>query len=343
MGTSRILGPADKGGKNGSDNVPATRDQGGAPARNAERAVPANVERVANALGTSPALAEFLKDKNEIARFAVVAVNFYRDQITRAKDSKTRDQWAAINPENYVLACLDAARDGLVPGKQGYMIPYGSSVDWQPSWHGLLILARRHNAAIEDIAIEIVYRQEIEAGCFRVNLSAKTLEHVPWYSSSEAMARMPKDDAGMTIPPDERDIAACYTIATIRGKDGRVTRPFRILSVHELLKRADASGPRDKPEVWSGAWNQWFESMCRAKTFKAWCDWVEMPNDILDVIARDDDRELRRVEQIHRPAAPILSVEPRSIAGKVRDAAPTEPSEDERQPGEDPEDAEAVT
>lgn len=198
----------------------------------------------------------------------------------------------AVDPQSYVLACIDAAADGLLPdGKQGTIVPRGKVAVWTPMWRGLAELARRGNPGLE-LQAHVVYQVEVDNGLFVADLVRGIERHTPWQLS------------GIRYEPKDEDIIGAYAVATFRNKQGVITRQeWRMLWRDNLIKRAEQSG-NPKNKEWSPAWRQWFPEMSKGKAIRALCDWMEIGTAFADAIERHDERERSAVRQIDNPPEP---------------------------------------
>lgn len=190
-----------------------------------------------------------------------------------------------VDVKSYAAACMVAARSRLVPdGDLGWIDCREGVAVWSPSWRGLLVVMHRAVAAqggrVRQFCAEVVYRQEIAAGAFDVDLANRTIAHRPWYL------------LGLAEEPKETDVAICYASATLVDRVGYESREFRILTRHELDKREDAT--RDDSGEASDAWKRWRVSMMRSATTRAFMDWLPRNDELR--IALDDGRGYRIAE-----------------------------------------------
>lgn len=278
----------DNGSNDGGD-VPARREH--APAQRAERGDAVTPARAVaeNMRATRATIAKILGENPEaLGTFERVCMRHYAQQT----NPDFVGEWAAaqmqkVDPMSYVLACIDAATDGLLPdGKHGVIIPRGKVAVWTPMWRGLAVLARRGNPGIHFEA-HVVYQIEIDKGLFVMDYVTGITRHVPWQLA--ALSPAEREHAG-----DDINIACAYAIA--RDDNGRVV-DWRPLWRDNLQKRAEMSG-NPKNTTPGGAWPRWFPEMCQAKAIRALCDWMEIGTAYLDAVERHDDRERTAVRQL---------------------------------------------
>lgn len=217
-----------------------------------------------------------------------------------------------VDVKSYAAACMVAARSRLVPdGDLGWIDCREGVAVWSPSWRGLLVVMHRAVAAqggrVRQFCAEVVYRQEIAAGAFDVDLANRTIAHRPWYL------------LGLAEEPKETDVAICYASATLVDRVGYESREFRILTRHELDKREDAT--RDDSGEASDAWKRWRVSMMRSATTRAFMDWLPRNDELR--IALDDGRGYRIAEG--SPAAKLGAMIDR-VAIAAESDAPRHPT-----------------
>lgn len=186
---------------------------------------------------------------------------------------KDRERLERVDPESFASACQAAALDRLTPdGRDGWIVVRGDgTASWTPSYRGLI---QRFRRAVKDAGgkaiapcAEIVYREEIAAGGFEVDLAARTIAHRPWYL------------LGIEIEPLWESVQLVYAAVTVVDADGDTTREFRVLTIAEINQRARMSGnPLD--DEWSAAWTRWPRSMAKGKAWRALMDWMPRPDDL---------------------------------------------------------------
>lgn len=252
----------------------------------------ANVEEVRVLVGKAKPAVEKFVGKEIAERFMRAAVSHY---IHAEKPQAMH----AVNPKFYIAAVLDAAMDGLTPdGRDGWIIPYGETCHWHPSWRGLLKLARRATT-LRDVSAEVVY----EGDQFHLRLgSDRAIEHVPYYAIG-----LSERDRGPIIGA----YAGCRVAPSW-------TYEFRFVDRARLDVVASMSGnpSNDTP---SPVWNKHFAQQAMKHCFRKLCDWIEMPDKVLDVLAREDERHRARVAQVE-PDAPRPK-NGTSLADDIRGAA----------------------
>ena len=242
-------------------------------------------------------LAALLGGEKLANAFRRAAISFY---LHAPADAKLE----TVEPRSFVAACMDAAADKLVPdGRDGWIVVRKGQAAWTISWRGMIKLARRGHKSFRDFAAEVVYREEIAAGGFEVDLASRSIKHRPWYT------------LGIAEEPSEDSIALVYAIVTVTDDEGFTSREFATISDRELMKRARASGnPYD--DMPSQAWAKWFTSMSKKAAVRLLCDRIAAPDALWDAITREDERMLDTTASAPRlAAAPTFASD---LAGSVR-------------------------
>jgi recombination protein RecT len=213
-------------------------------------------------------------NKAEIAKALPRLVNI--DQLVRAFLSECRrvPKLMQCTASSLYQAFLDMSQTGLEPGPAGlvYLIPYGKECQFQISYKGLMVLARRSDE-ISTFSAHVVYERDTFS--YRLGLNPDIL-HIPYDG---------EDDPGKML----------YAYAIVRMKDGGVQ--FRVLSRREVLKARDASPANRKGK---SPWNGPFESEMWLKTaLKRVCKLCPISIEMMHAIGRDDLFEAGVVEPVN--------------------------------------------
>jgi phage RecT family recombinase len=210
-------------------------------------------------------------DEQAAQRYIRIAVQHYiHAPVLRQGETPAMHR---VDPRAYLAAVVDAATDKLMPdGRDGWIIPYDTTCRWHPSWRGLVKLARRVTT-MRDLSTEAVYATDK----FKVKLGGeRQIDHEPYYS--------------LGIPDDKRgSMIGVYAGARIAADDFR-NFEFRFVDRMRLDKIASMSGnPRNKEP--SNVWVEHFEAMARKHAMRQFLDWIGAPDDVIDVLDREDRRE----------------------------------------------------
>ncbi len=198
--------------------------------------------------------------KLDADRWIDACAQHYRNQCARSEDDALNFDGCDLG--GYVAACTDAAIQQLTPnGSDGQIViddvvraggPAGSR-DWSPprwaiSWRGMFGLLRRAVRAeggdVRQFCAELVYKQEIAAGGFEVDLFTRKMRHTPFYL------------LGIDEEPYYRDVAVVYAAATIVAPDGSESREFRILTRASINAR-ELAAKEANGGVTPAAWVKW--------------------------------------------------------------------------------------
>jgi len=151
------------------------------------------------------------------------------------------------DPKSVVSAMVQAFEVGLEPNtpkKEAYLIPYGKDCKFEPSYIGLITLARR-SGLVRSVKARIVH----QADDFRViQGSREELIHVPVF-----------EDHGPMI--------AVYSLVDM---DGQID--FEVMTraeVDQVRKASKASG--------SGPWVTWYDEMAKKSVIRR--HWKRLPKD----------------------------------------------------------------
>ncbi len=256
--------------------------------------------------GQARALATMLPPTTNADRWIDACADHYRQQSARSPDA--RALYDQCDLSGYVAACLDAASQQLTPnGTDGWIvIDDGAPPRWAISWRGMFSLVRRAVRAeggdVRQFCAELVYKAEIAAGGFNVDLFERKMSHRPWYL------------LGIPEEPYSSEVALVYAAATIVAPDGSTSREFRIITRAELTARERAAKEANGG-VASPAWLEWWSGQARKTAVRAFVDW------------------LPGVDAVRAQLAPrIMPAPPRSLAlaERVRALGAAEVLDDER-------------
>lgn len=169
------------------------------------------------------------------------------------------DLLTKVDRKSLFLACQHAAQDGLMPdGREGALVAYGKSVQWQPMIQGI---RKKLAQAGWDIRAEIVYENDD----FTYDLGDE-----PRITHNRA-----KGDRG--------DIIGAYAIATEKAT-GDKYREY--MDIEELEKVRQSSRGKDSP-----AWKAWKTEMYRKTVAKRLRKYLPIADDsLLDLIDRDNEQ-----------------------------------------------------
>ena len=250
-------------------------------------------------------------NKGEIAKALPRLVNI--DQLVRAFVGECRrtPKLMQCTTASLYQAFLDMSQTGLEPGPAGlvYLIPYKTECQFQISYKGLLVLARR-SGEISTFTAHVVYKRDTFS--YRLGLNPD-ITHIP-YDGDE--------DPGEMV----------YAYAVVRMKDGGFQ--FRVLSRREVLKARDASPANRKG---GGPWSGPFESEMWMKTaLKRVCKLCPISIEMMHAIGRDDLYEAGLVEPVDLEAKngtkakmgfPAKAAEPQAATPEPPAPEPVQPAE----------------
>lgn len=219
--------------------------------------------------------------------------------ITPEKFQRTIMTAAQSNPDilkadraTLITSCMKSAQDGLLPdGREAALVTFNTRVkDAQGKWTSVkqvqympMVYGLRkkilQSGEVADIQTAVVYRQEIEAGLFI------------YEEGTERMLRH-KPNLDPTFDPSDDDIAAAYSVATL--KDG--TKTFEVMPRRDINKVRQASqtgalGKTDRqgnPIPPKGPWVDWFSEMARKTVMRRHSKTLPMSGDIIDMEAMDE-------------------------------------------------------
>ncbi|APL94117.1 recombinase RecT [Sphingobium indicum] len=219
--------------------------------------------------------------------------------ITPEKFQRTIMTAAQSNPDilkadraTLITSCMKSAQDGLLPdGREAALVTFNTRVkDAQGKWTSVkqvqympMVYGLRkkilQSGEVADIQTAVVYRQEIEAGLFI------------YEEGTERMLRH-KPNLDPTFDPSDDDIAAAYSVATL--KDG--TKTFEVMPRRDINKVRQASqtgalGKTDRqgnPIPPKGPWVDWFSEMARKTVMRRHSKTLPMSGDIIDMEAVDE-------------------------------------------------------
>ena len=192
---------------------------------------------------------------------------FLRAAVAHYLHADKPERMHRVHPRAYMASVMDAAVDRLLPdGRDGWIIPYGESCKWHPSWRGLVKLARR-STVIRDLSAEIVY----QADDFQLDLgSNRRIEHRPFLGPLGQRGNIIGAYAGCKISPTW-------------------TYEFRFIDEARLQQVSTMSGnPKDSTP--SDTWIMHPAAMRRKHAIRQLMDWIEAPDEVLDCLAREDER-----------------------------------------------------
>lgn len=219
--------------------------------------------------------------------------------ITPEKFQRTIMTAAQSNPDilkadraTLITSCMKSAQDGLLPdGREAALVTFNTRVkDAQGKWTSVkqvqympMVYGLRkkilQSGEVSDIQTAVVYRQEIEAGLFI------------YEEGTERMLRH-KPNLDPTFDPSDDDIAAAYSVATL--KDG--TKTFEVMPRRDInkVRQASQTGALDKadrqgnPIPPKGPWVDWFSEMARKTVMRRHSKTLPMSGDIIDMEAMDE-------------------------------------------------------
>lgn len=206
-----------------------------------------------------------------------------------------------------ILACMKAAQDGLLPDKReaALVIFKRNFKDSQGSWQTAKEVAYMpmvyglrkkilQSGEITDIAVNVVYRREVDEGAFLYEEGSESmLRHRPLLDLTEDDAR-------------DSNIIAAYSMATYKDgtKSYEVMRRFEIDKVRECSQTGatkDRKGQNRKP---SGPWVEWFSEQAKKTVMRRHSKSLPMSSDLIDVEAREIDLMARSSQAVLTSRAP---------------------------------------
>jgi recombination protein RecT len=170
---------------------------------------------------------------------------------------------AAVDRKSLIVACLQAAHDGLLPDRrEGIILPYREKsgryiAQWQPMVDGLL-KRFRNSGQFRSISSGVV--REGEEFSYWIDEHGDHIRHVPG------------DEIGK--------ILKAYAIA--HTKDGGVL--VRVMSVAEINKRRAVSKAKDGP-----MWKDWYPEAAQKTVLRALAKRLPSSSDLYELLHRDDD------------------------------------------------------
>lgn len=255
-----------------------------------------NVEEVRKLIGRAAGAVKKLVGDATAERFLRAATAHY------IHADKPEDM-LIVEPSAYIASVMDAARDGLLPdGRDGWIIPYKRDCDWRPSWRGLLKLARRATT-LRDVSAEVVYTSDV----FDLTLgSNRQIEHVPYYARGIAAA-------------DRGQFVGVYAGCRIGPS---WSYEFRFVDAHRIDQVMRMSG-NPFNDVPSPVWEKHHDQMSMKHAFRKLCDWIEVPDSVLDVMLREDERDDARRARVKQEDGYVDKPRPledggSKLAGEIR-------------------------
>lgn len=152
---------------------------------------------------------------------------------------KEPDLLNKCSPGSLMMACADAAADGLLPNKrEGAIVPFKGEAKWMPMVAGIMKLAR-NSGQIASLTAQVVYEGE------KFHVSLGDDERI---------------DHERDLEKTGGKVVAAYAIA--RLKDG--SEPIR-----EVMSRKQLDKVRNVNSFWSkGPWKDWDDEMCRKSVIR---------------------------------------------------------------------------
>ena len=177
--------------------------------------------------------------------------------------SKT-DALRACTVESKFEACVEIALLGLIPGgslAQAYLIPYGSVAQFQLSYRGMLVLAKRDGAIVRGEA-----RAAFDGDDFDYEFGdTPFVKHRPH---------------GVT---DSRQLTHAYAI--VHFADGN--KQFDVLTADEILAVREFSKAKN-----ASAWSNSFTEMAKKSAVRRLCKMLELSPATCAAITNDDERTI---------------------------------------------------
>jgi recombination protein RecT len=183
---------------------------------------------------------------------------------------------------SFILACLKAAQDGLLPdGREAAIVAFNSRQKGPQGWATIRLaqympmvwgLRKKilQSGEIADLFAAVVYRQEIESGRFHYEEgSERQLRHQPILDADFA--------------PTDADIALAYSIATF--SDG--TKSFEVMrrgEIDRVRQESQTGATTDKagnPREAKGPWVDWFGEMAKKTVIRRHSKSLPQTGDIL--------------------------------------------------------------
>lgn len=201
--------------------------------------------------------------KLDADRWIDACAQHYRNQCARSDDDRLN--FDGCDLAGYVAACIDAAVQQLTPnGHDGQIvIDDVGPPRWSISWRGMFGLLRRVMRAeggdVRQFCAEVVYKQEIAAGGYDVDLFMRKMRHTPFYA------------LGIEDEPMLSDVAVVYAAATVVWPDGTETREFRTLTRAAIAKRERAAAEANGGKT-PDAWVRWWAECAFGCTTRAFMD-----------------------------------------------------------------------
>jgi recombination protein RecT len=194
---------------------------------------------------------------------------------------------AAVDRRSLVIACLQAAHDGLLPDRrEGVILPYRDSktgqyiATWQPMVDGLL-KRFRNSGQFRSVSSGVVREGE--------EFTGEHIRHVPGDATGK--------------------ILKAYAIA--HTKDGGVM--VKVMSVAEINKRRAVSKAANGP-----MWRDWFPEAAQKTVLRALAKRLPSSSDLYELMRRDDDDEAFEAGPAatvaDAPAADVIDVTPETDA-----------------------------
>jgi recombination protein RecT len=212
-----------------------------------------------------------------------------------------------------LLACMRCAQDGLLPDKrEAALVIFKENKNVNGQWQTKLLVQYMpmvyglrkkilQSGDIADITTNVVYIQEIAAGCFVYEEGTeRVLRHKPILDPN--------------FEPTDDDLACAYSMATF--KDGTVS--FEVMRASEIRKvqeksqtgaTKDRQGKDRKP---SGPWVEWKSEQWRKTVMRRHSKSLPMSGDLIDVEVHDDEMSARSAAAVLSApqTAPALSAMP---------------------------------
>lgn len=211
---------------------------------------------------------------------------FQRTLITAVQ---TNPDLLACDRRSFLTACMKAAQDGLLPdGREAAIVPFKTRVKTPDGWVEVrlaqympMVFGLRkkilQSGEVADLFATVVYRQEIERGCFVYEEgSERCLRHKPILDADFA--------------PTDADIALAYSVATFRDgtKSFEVMRRGDLDRVREASQTGAAFDAKGQPRDPKGPWREWFPEMAKKTVIRRHSKSLPQSGDI---IVRDVESE----------------------------------------------------
>lgn len=187
-------------------------------------------------------------------------IQFVAFAIQAAKTDVLR----ACTVESKFEACVEVALLGLIPGgslAQAYLIPYGSIAQFQLSYRGMLVLAKRDGAIVRGEA-----RAVFEGDTFDYEFGdTPFVKHRP---------------NGVT---DSTRLTHAYAIVHFADKANQ----FDVLTADEILAVREFSKAKN-----AAAWSKSFSEMAKKTAVRRLCKMLELSPATAAAITKDDERTI---------------------------------------------------